>query len=302
MMTSRGTLIRLLSKSSISPSTKLNCYESLRKSITDATNLPSIRHLSSSPSWHLVNNYSDLVLQAKQTLQSPIASSSSTDRRRHWLVVLRINVADFPNQLDLLRFYVKTLARVLPSEEEAMKKIYLVSRELCFGFGAEIDQATKYKLQVEQGVAFVLEDYYYETRQKDLRVCPVPQFTMVDRNHQLLDIYSYHYLSATISDCNSNYWLVHVNPPDSGFNSERETIEFYYHLLAEVVGSEEEAKKKIYIVWCKTPFGFAAEIDEETSNKLKGRPDVLMVFPDHACGVKKKNRNGKDYNYNLHCV
>ncbi|KAF5182549.1 hypothetical protein FRX31_027864, partial [Thalictrum thalictroides] len=58
---------------------------------------------------------------------------------------------------------------------------------------------------------------------------------------------------------------------------------------------EDDAKKKIYSVWCKMPFGFGAEIDEETLNRLKALPDVLLVLPDFAFDVKLE-KEGKAFN------
>ncbi|MQL89827.1 hypothetical protein Taro_022383 [Colocasia esculenta] len=49
-------------------------------------------------------------------------------------------------------------------------------------------------------------------------------------------------------------------------------IDCYIQTHEKFVGSEEEAKKKIYSVCCDRYFGFGCEIDEETSKKLEGHP------------------------------
>ena len=93
-------------------------------------------------------------------------------------------------------------------------------------------------------------------------------------------------------------------------------IDCYIQTLAKVLGSEEEAKKKIYNVSCERYFGFGCEIDEETSNKLEGMfsevevfeisflcslfficvglPGVLFVLPDSYVDPENKDYGGKD--------
>ncbi|KAK8555852.1 hypothetical protein V6N13_069931 [Hibiscus sabdariffa] len=69
-------------------------------------------------------------------------------------------------------------------------------------------------------------------------------------------------------------------------------IDAYVKTLASVVGSEEEAKKKIYSV-CTTRYtGFGALISEELSYKVKGLPRVLWVLPDSYLDVPNKDYGG----------
>ncbi|KAF9615894.1 hypothetical protein IFM89_026868 [Coptis chinensis] len=77
--------------------------------------------------------------------------------------------------------------------------------------------------------------------------------------------------------------------PECLFSNYIKCIYYCVRLLAEVVGSEDEAKEKIYMVWCAPPFGFAAEIDMETLNKLKVLQDVLALLPDYSVSAKTKN-------------
>ncbi|KAL2319160.1 hypothetical protein Fmac_033036 [Flemingia macrophylla] len=60
-------------------------------------------------------------------------------------------------------------------------------------------------------------------------------------------------------------------------------------MFAQVLGSEEEAKKKIYNVSYERYFGFGCEIDEETSSKLEGLPRVLFVLPDSYVDPENKD-------------
>jgi hypothetical protein len=74
--------------------------------------------------------------------------------------------------------------------------------------------------------------------------------------------------------------------------SEEEMINSYVKTLASVIGSEEEAKKKIYSVCTTTYTGFGALISEELSHKVKGLPGVLWVLPDSYLDVPNKDYGG----------
>ncbi|XP_011030445.1 PREDICTED: DAG protein, chloroplastic-like [Populus euphratica] len=80
--------------------------------------------------------------------------------------------------------------------------------------------------------------------------------------------------------CDYEHWLIVMDKPGGEGATKQQMIDCYIQTLSKVVGSEEEAKKKIYNVSCERYFGFGCEIDEETSNKLEGLPGVLFVLPD----------------------
>ncbi|PKA45981.1 DAG protein, chloroplastic [Apostasia shenzhenica] len=80
--------------------------------------------------------------------------------------------------------------------------------------------------------------------------------------------------------CDYEHWLIVMDKPGGENATKEQMIDCYIKTLAKVLGSEEEAKKKIYNVSCERYFGFGCEIDEETSNKLEGLPGVLFVLPD----------------------
>ncbi|KAJ4891689.1 Multiple organellar RNA editing factor 6 [Raphanus sativus] len=80
--------------------------------------------------------------------------------------------------------------------------------------------------------------------------------------------------------CDYEHWLIVMDKPGGENASRQQMIDCYVQTLAKIVGSEEEAKRKIYNVSCERYFGFGCEIDEETSNKLEGIPGVLFVLPD----------------------
>uniref|UniRef100_A0ACD5WT41 Uncharacterized protein n=1 Tax=Avena sativa TaxID=4498 RepID=A0ACD5WT41_AVESA len=89
--------------------------------------------------------------------------------------------------------------------------------------------------------------------------------------------------------CDYEHWLIVMDKPGGEGASKQQMIDCYVHTLAKVLGSEEEAKKKIYNVSCERYFGFGCEIDEETSNKLEGIPGVLFVLPDSYVDPEHKD-------------
>ncbi|OMO95378.1 putative DAG protein, chloroplast precursor [Corchorus olitorius] len=93
--------------------------------------------------------------------------------------------------------------------------------------------------------------------------------------------------------CDYQHWLIVMDNPGGEGATKQQMIDCYIKTLANAVGSEEEAKKKIYNVSCERYFGFGCEIDEETSNKLEGMPGVLFVLPDSYVDPENKDYGGK---------
>ncbi|PRQ20038.1 multiple organellar RNA editing factor 2, chloroplastic-like [Rosa rugosa] len=80
--------------------------------------------------------------------------------------------------------------------------------------------------------------------------------------------------------CDYEHFLIVMDKPGGEGATKQQMIDCYVQTAAKVLGSEEEAKKKIYNVSCERYFGFGVNIDEETANKLEGLPGVLFVLPD----------------------
>ncbi|KAL5542321.1 hypothetical protein UlMin_010031 [Ulmus minor] len=89
--------------------------------------------------------------------------------------------------------------------------------------------------------------------------------------------------------CDYEHWLIVMDKPGGEGATKQQMIDCYVETLAKVLGSEEEAKRKIYNVSCERYFGFGCEIDEETSNKLEGLPGVLFVLPDSYVDPENKD-------------
>ncbi|KAK9139287.1 hypothetical protein Scep_008968 [Stephania cephalantha] len=95
-----------------------------------------------------------------------------------------------------------------------------------------------------------------------------------------------------LDGCDYEHWLIVMEFPSDPKPSEDEMVSAYVKTLASVVGSEEEAKRKIYSVCTTTYTGFGALISEELSNKVKGLPGVLWVLPDSYLDVPNKDYGG----------
>lgn len=81
-----------------------------------------------------------------------------------------------------------------------------------------------------------------------------------------------------LRDC--KHWLITLDFPKDPRPTREEMIETYVKTLAAVLGSEEEAKKKIYALSTTVYTGFQCNIDEATSERLKEQPLVNWVLPD----------------------
>ncbi|KAF9608138.1 hypothetical protein IFM89_007524 [Coptis chinensis] len=95
--------------------------------------------------------------------------------------------------------------------------------------------------------------------------------------------------------CDYEHWLIVMDKPGGEGANKQQMIDCYVETLARVLGSVEEAKKKIYNVSCERYFGFGCEIDEETSNKLEGLPGVLFVLPDSYVDAENKDYGAELY-------
>ncbi|CAL9219906.1 unnamed protein product [Arabidopsis halleri] len=97
-----------------------------------------------------------------------------------------------------------------------------------------------------------------------------------------------------LDGCDYEHWLIVMEFTDPK-PTEDEMINSYVKTLTSVLGSEEEAKKKIYSVSTSTYTGFGALISEELSCKVKALPGVLWVLPDSYLDVPNKDYGGDLY-------
>ncbi|CAA0816339.1 Multiple organellar RNA editing factor 8-chloroplastic/mitochondrial [Striga hermonthica] len=97
-----------------------------------------------------------------------------------------------------------------------------------------------------------------------------------------------------LDGCDFEHWLVVMDPPPENATRD-EIIDKYIKTLALVVGSEEEARMKIYSVSTRCYFAFGALVSEELSLKLKELDGVRWVLPDSYLDVKNKDYGGEPF-------
>ncbi|MCL7044698.1 hypothetical protein MKW94_020040 [Papaver nudicaule] len=98
--------------------------------------------------------------------------------------------------------------------------------------------------------------------------------------------------SILLDGCDYEHWLIVLEFTGNPKPSEDEMISAYVKTLTSVLGSEEEAKKKIYSVSTSCYTGFGALISQELSEKVKEQPGVLWVLPDSYLDVPNKDYGG----------
>ncbi|KAL8457897.1 hypothetical protein ACS0TY_035674 [Phlomoides rotata] len=95
--------------------------------------------------------------------------------------------------------------------------------------------------------------------------------------------------------CDYNHWLITIDFPKDSNLTRDQMIDTYVNTAAQVFGSVEEAKKKIYALSTTTYQGFQVECSEETSEKFKSLPGVVFVLPDSYIDPVNKEYGGDKY-------
>ncbi|KAG4113289.1 hypothetical protein ERO13_D13G213800v2 [Gossypium hirsutum] len=196
----------------------------------------------------------------------------------HWLIILEFPERPKPLEEEMIDAYVKTLASVVGSEEEAKKRIYSVCTTRYTGFRAFFSEHLVEKLGVLPRVRWVLpvrycsrDHYYAGDLFVDGKVFHRPQFPWVGVPNS----------SHRVGGCGDHeLWLITFEFREEP--SLEEKIDFYVKTLASVVGSEEEAKRRIYAVGGRLTryTGFRAVMSEEMAYELEGFPLVKGIYRD----------------------
>ncbi|KAI3857373.1 hypothetical protein MKW92_000667 [Papaver armeniacum] len=76
-----------------------------------------------------------------------------------------------------------------------------------------------------------------------------------------------------LDGCDFEHWLIVMEKPE-GDPTRDEIIDSYINTLSKVIGSEDEARMKIYSVSTRHYFAFGALVSEELSYKIKGEPFI----------------------------
>ncbi|KAI3892698.1 hypothetical protein MKW92_051734 [Papaver armeniacum] len=94
--------------------------------------------------------------------------------------------------------------------------------------------------------------------------------------------------------CDYQHWLVVMEKPQ-GEPTRDEIIDSYIKTLSKVIGSEEEARMKIYSVSTRYYFAFGALVSEKLSEKIKDLPGVTWVLPDAYLDIKNKTYGAEPF-------
>ncbi|CAI9116645.1 OLC1v1017843C1 [Oldenlandia corymbosa var. corymbosa] len=89
----------------------------------------------------------------------------------------------------------------------------------------------------------------------------------------------------------STGWLVVVEKPDENWTRDQ-IMDSYIKLVAQIVGSEEEARMKMYSVSTRHSEPL---VSEELSFKIKQLPGVGWVLPDSYLAVRNKDHGGEPF-------
>ncbi|KAH1033529.1 hypothetical protein J1N35_045703 [Gossypium stocksii] len=195
----------------------------------------------------------------------------------HWLIILDFPERPKPLEEEMIDAYVKTLASVVGSEEEAEKRIYYVCTTRYTGFRAFfsldlVDKLRGFKRFSPIAFSYLVYAGFYQFGIVAEIIIMQGIFLLmgksfIDRNfHGLEDVVM------------MSFGLFEFR----GEPSLEEKIDFYVKTLASVVGSEEEAKRRIYAVGGRLTrySGFRAVMPEGMAYELQGLPLVEGVYRD----------------------
>uniref|UniRef100_A0A2P2KS50 Uncharacterized protein LOC105125466 n=1 Tax=Rhizophora mucronata TaxID=61149 RepID=A0A2P2KS50_RHIMU len=208
------------------------------------------------------------------------SSSSDGSGNNHWMVVTDGPPLGVNSQPEIIDYYVKTLARVLGSEEDAQTCIYDVSCDTPFGFCCNVNEEASSALASLPGVSTVRPDPDCNSKIKD--------YSLGVKSSDLLtpQIGSTLLFPAE----NTKHWLVRIDKPGVGVVTKAQMVDYYAQILTKVLGNEKDAQMCIYHVSWQSNFGFCCVLDEECAHELVGVAGVLSVKPD-----KNSLSENKDY-------
>ncbi|XP_023730264.1 multiple organellar RNA editing factor 1, mitochondrial [Lactuca sativa] len=95
--------------------------------------------------------------------------------------------------------------------------------------------------------------------------------------------------------CDYEHWLITMDFPKDPKPSPEEMVETYVQTAAKVLGSVEEAKKKIYACSTTIYHGFQIQVSEEVSEQFQGLPGVVFILPDSYIDPVNKEYGGDKY-------
>ncbi|MBA0633226.1 hypothetical protein Godav_001849 [Gossypium davidsonii] len=179
----------------------------------------------------------------------------------HWLIILEFPERPKPLEEEMIDTYVKTLASVVGSEEEAKKRIYSVCTTRYTGFRAFFSKDLVEKLRELPRVRWVLSDDFIYGQDRYYGGDLFVDGNVIHRPPQ----------HGVGESTDYDLWVIKFESPRN--------IDFYVKFLACLVGSEEEAKRRIYADGGRLTryTGFCAVMSKEMAYELEGFPLVKRV-------------------------
>lgn len=193
--------------------------------------------------------------------------------------------AEASSRAEIIDYYVKTLARVLPSEKEAQMCIYRASWEREFFFCCDIDEDSSRLLVCVPGVLSVNPDGDIETTIMDTSTS-----NLLEKQSSPIPCASR--FSPSVGNC--DFWLVKMEKPGVEVVTKAQMVDYFVQILKKILGNEKDAQVSIYNISWERDFGFCCQIDEECARELSEVPGVLSVQPDLNFGSENKHYRADD--------
>ncbi|XP_028768383.1 organelle RRM domain-containing protein 1, chloroplastic [Neltuma alba] len=227
------------------------------------------------------------------TTYTPLASS--TTENRHWIVIMEKPPQGVDSKQKVIDYYVKTLQRVIGSEEDAQMCIYDASWDAHYGFCCDIDEETSSQLARLPGVISVKPDPDFSSLEKD--------YIYRSSNSQADNLSKLQTgVTLLFPAGNSKHWLVRMDKPGVGVVTKAQIVDYYAQILTKVMGNEKDAQMCIYHVSWKSNFGFCCELDEDCARELAGVSGVLSVQPDNNFESEIKDYGGVNLGNSLNVL
>ncbi|KAM6600600.1 hypothetical protein CsatA_020209 [Cannabis sativa] len=266
----------------LNPSKNLKFPNSLNKN--NSFNLsPSSSSCSFSSFTSCISFSSRTAATTTSTSTSTTPSTSATSDKRHWMVLMEAPPEEVTSRTEVLDYYVKTLERVLGSEEDAQMCIYDASWDTHFGFCCDIDEDISLQLASLPGV---------------LSVRPDPDLHSVKKNYDSSNVQPENFNNSEIVETplfpmgNTKHWVVSLDKPGIGVVTKAQMVDYYAQILTKVLGNEKDAQMCIYHISWQSNFGFCCELDEQCARELASVPGVQSVLLDQNFGSDNKDDGG----------
>lgn len=248
--------------------------EALRSSVTAATvyklRIPFIQYSGANSVKFPISGKSRISPSIKAraaSVPTSTSNSSGASERNHWMVLMDKPPEGVNSKPEILNYYVKTLERVLGSENDAQACIYYPSYDTNFGFCCNIEEEASLKLSSLPEVLSVRLDPDYSSAKKDY----IESSKETNNRVGCLPLFP---------SGNTKHWLVRLHGQGVGFVTKAQMVDYYAQILTKVLRNEKDAQMCIYHVSWQSNSGFCCELDDECAKELAGVPGVLSVELD----------------------